>query len=242
MRPTPKGLFMNKYHYTALILGSSLAIAGSAFAGAGGCDTGGDEAGHGKRGRGARFAEVDTNKDGKVSLAELTASRESWLTQVDTNKDGVATQAEIEASFAARRQEHAQKTFSREDANKDGRLTRDESRIPSAWFERADANKDGALTLAELTEARRSAAFDKGGSKGPGARKHQGFDANGDGKVVRDELRTAAANQFARLDTNKDGSLTRDEFRPHGRNHGQHRRGTDGQEQRDKATPAPVRS
>jgi Ca2+-binding EF-hand superfamily protein len=233
---------MNKYHYTALILGSGLAIAGSAFAGADGCDRSGEKAGHGERGRGARFAEVDTNKDGKVSLAELTASRESWLTKVDTNKDGVATQPEIEASFSARRQEHAQKMFAREDANKDGRLTRDESRMPSAWFERADVNKDGALTLAELTEARKIAAADKGASKGPGSGKHQGFDANADGKVDREELRTAAANQFAQLDKNKDGSLTRDEFRMHRRDHRQHRRGTDGQEQGEKATPAPVRS
>jgi Ca2+-binding EF-hand superfamily protein len=240
--PETKRTFMNKYHYTALILGSGLAIAGSAFAGAGGCDQSGEKAGHGGQGRGAHFAEVDTNGDGKVSLAELTASRESWLTQVDTNKDGVATQAEIEASFAARRQEHAQKMFAREDANKDGRLTRDESRMPSAWFERADANKDGALTLAELTEARKSAVADKGAGKGPGAGKHQRFDANGDGKVDREELRTSAANQFTQLDKNKDGNLTSDEFRMHGRNHGQHRRGPDGREQGEKATPAPVRS
>jgi Ca2+-binding EF-hand superfamily protein len=233
---------MNKYHYTALMLGSSLAIAGSAFAGAGGCDPSGEKAEHGGQARGARFAEVDTNKDGKVSLAELTASRESWLTQVDTNKDGVATRAEIEASFAARRQEHVQKMFAREDANKDGRLTRDESRMPSAWFERADANDDGALTLAELTEARKSAAADKGAGKGPAAGKHQKFDPNGDGKVDREELRIAAANQFAQLDKNKDGSLTSDEFRMHGRGHGRHRHGADGQEQGEKASPAPVRS
>lgn len=232
---------MNRYHYAALILGSGLAIAGSALAGgAGGCE-GGEKASHGER-RSARFAEVDTNKDGKVSLAELTASRESWLTKVDTNKDGVASQVEIEASFAAGRQEHLQAMFAREDANKDGRLTRDESRMPSARFERADANKDGALTLAELTEARKSAAAGRAANKGRAAGRHRQFDPNGDGKVDREELRAAAQSQFAELDENKDGSLTSDEFRMGGHGHGRHRRGSDRQEKGGTISPAPVRS
>lgn len=226
---------MNKYRYTALILGSSLAVAGSAFAGvalAGGgdCDKGGGHAGRGA----ARFEQIDTNKDAKISLAELTASRESWLAQVDTNKDGVATQAEIDTSMAAKRKEHQQKMFERDDANKDGRLTREETRLPSAWFERADTNKDGALTLAELGDAHKQAP---GGKHAAG--KLRRFDENGDGKVERQELRTAAANQFAQLDKNKDGSLTSDEFRA--QRHGKHRRGP-GNGADPAASPAPVRS
>lgn len=232
---------MNKYRYTALILGSSLAVAGVAFggvafAGGGDCDKAGGHAGRGA----ARFEQVDSNKDGKISLAELTASRETWLTQVDTNKDGVATQSEIEASMASHRQERVQKMFERDDANKDGKLSREETRMPSAFFEKADANKDGALTLAELTDARKNAPADQqakhGAGKGPGKGAH--FDQNGDGKVDRQELRTAAQSQFAQLDKNKDGSLTSDEFRAHG--HFKHRRGdkNDG----PATAPAPVRS
>lgn len=232
---------MNKSRYTALILGSSLAVAGSAFAGvalAGGdgeCNKAGGHMG----GRGAaRFEQIDTNKDAKISLAELTASRESWLTQVDTNKDGVATQAEIDASMAAKRQEHQQKMFEREDANNDGRLTREETRLPSAWFEKADANKDGALTLAELGNAHNHARPDKAAGHHR-AGKARRFDQNGDGKVERQELRTAASDQFARLDKNKDGSLTSDEFRA--QRHGKHRRGPGGGSDAP-ASPAPTRS
>jgi len=232
-----KGTLMNKYRYTTLILGSSLAVAGSAFAGvafAGGgeCDKAGGHAGRGA----ARFEQVDTNKDGKVSLAELTASRETWLTQIDTNKDGVATQAEIEASMASHRQERVQKMFERDDANKDGKLSREETRMPSAFFEKADANKDGALTLAELTDARKNGPAGKQAKRGAGKGAH--FDQNGDGKVDRKELRTAAQSQFAQLDKNKDGSLTSDEFRAHGRF--KHRRGSESDA--PAAAPAPVRS
>lgn len=230
---------MNKYRYTALILGSSLAVAGSAFAGvalAGGdCDK---AAGH-PGGRGAaRFEQVDTNKDGKISLAELTASRESWLTEIDTNKDGVATQAEIDAKMASHRQERTRKMFERDDANKDGRLTREETRMPAAWFERADANKDGALTLAELNDASKNPRGEKHGARGAG--KHLRFDQNGDGKVDREELRTAAKEQFTKLDANKDGSLTSDEFRMHG--HRKHRRGGGHGTDAPAKGPAPVRS
>ena len=237
-----KGPLMNKYRYTALILGSSLAVAGSAFAGVALAGGGGDcDKAGAHTGRGAdRFEQIDTNKDGKISLAELTASRESWLTQVDTNKDGIATQAEIDASMASKRQEHLQRMFERDDANKDGRLTREETRLPSAWFEKADANKDGALTLAELGNAHKHAAGDKQAAGHGGGGKARRFDENGDGKVERQELRTAAANQFAQLDKNKDGSLTSDEFRA--QRHGKHRRGPGNDASGHAPGPAPVRS
>jgi Ca2+-binding EF-hand superfamily protein len=228
---------MNKYIFPALIV-SSLAIAGSAFAGAdGGCDKAQGKAGHAA----ARFGEVDTNKDGKVSLAELTASRETWLTRIDTNKDGVASQAELDASFQAGRKEHLQKMFERDDANKDGRVTREESRLPSAWFERADANKDGALTLDELANAKpKSMQADQRGGKAGG--RIARLDTNGDGKIERAELKTAAEQQFARLDKNQDGSLTSDEFASgHGHFRGRHPRGG-GERPSQDAAPTPTRS
>lgn len=218
---------MKKYHFTALILGSSL-VAGSAFAGAD-CDKG--EGRMGGHGRGERFSQMDTNKDNELSLAELTASRETWFTRVDTNKDGVATQAELEQSFAAARQERQAKMFERQDVNKDGRITRDEGRMPAAWFERADSNDDGALTSAELTAARKNVSADKAGktrADKPGAahpNKLNRLDGNSDGKVAIAEVRSAASEQFARLDANSDGKVTSDEFRASRGHHGKHRRG-----------------
>lgn len=231
---------MNKHHFTALILGSTLALAGSAFAGPDCGATGktGDKSGHG---RGARFSQMDGDKDGKLSLAELTSSRESWLTEVDANKDGVATQEEIRAGFESGRRERMEKMFTRDDANKDGRLTRDETRMPSSWFEKADANKDAALTLAEMAAARKNA----GGKHAAAAGKHHRLDENGDGKIDRQELRAAAAAQFTRLDQNKDGSVTSDEFsasRGKGHGHGRHRHGGEQRPDGAKAPAPPVRS
>jgi Ca2+-binding EF-hand superfamily protein len=229
---------MNKYHFTALILGSSLVVAGSAFAGAD-CDKAEGRAEHGP---GARFSQMDTNKDNKLNLAELTASREGWLTQVDANKDGVASQAEIEQSFTKARQERVAKMFERQDANKDGRVTREESHMPSAWFERADANKDGALTVAELTSARKNAGPSNTGKPGVQTGKLSRLDENGDGKVEIAEIRNAASRQFARLDKNSDGAVTNDEFRSSRGHHGKHRGGAETPPVAPKTTPAPTAS
>jgi Ca2+-binding EF-hand superfamily protein len=227
---------MNKKHLTALMIGSGLLMAGGAFAGAAAAGPEGCDKAHGKGRGAAHFTEMDTNKDGKINLAEFTASRESWLAKVDTNKDGVATQAELDAASQAGRAEHAKARFEREDANKDARLTRDETRMPSAWFEKADANDDGALTLAELTEARKAGGF-KHGNRG-GKMTH--FDQNGDGKVDRQELKKHVAERFGRLDVNKDGSLTSEEFTMRG--HRGHRRGGPHGQPDGQKPSAPVRS
>ena len=44
---------------------------------------------------------VDTNKDGKVSLAEHKAATLETFTTVDANKDGIVTEAEVDAMAAA---------------------------------------------------------------------------------------------------------------------------------------------
>ena len=239
---------MNKHHFTALILGSSLVVAGSALAGPD-CDKAEGRAPHGPA---ARFSQMDSNKDNKLSLAELTASRESWLTRVDTNKDGVASQAELEQSFTKARQERVTQLFERQDTNKDGRITREEGRMPSAWFERADVNKDGALTVAEMTNARKAggpvnkagAQADKTDKAGKADRpgKLSRLDENGDGKIEIAEIRNAASRQFTRLDQNSDGSVTSDEFHASRRHHHEHRRGAETPPVAPKTGPTPTAS
>lgn len=200
---------MNKLSLTALILGSGLALAGSVLAGTAGADC------HAGKGA-ARIGELDTNKDGKVSLAELVAAKQSWLSQVDSNKDGVATQVEIDASRQVRRSEHINELFSQQDTNKDGRISREESRMPARWFARVDANQDGALTREELTQH-------PGRPDAARADSHDGkvgeMDANGDGKIDAGELKLAAERTLKRLDKNGDGTLDATELSQRGHHH-----------------------
>jgi Ca2+-binding EF-hand superfamily protein len=198
---------MNKLSITALVFGSGLALAGAALAGPD-CDTGKAKAG--------RMSQLDANKDGKVTLAELKASKQSWLREVDANKDGVATRLELEARFAAGHAERMQKLFESRDTNKDGRLTREESHMPERWFSRSDANSDGILTREELSQ-RPTRPGSPAGHRG-GKLAH--LDTNSDDKIDAAELETAAARMLARLDQNKDGVLSADEL---GRNKGRHR-------------------
>jgi len=198
---------MNKLSITALVFGSGLALAGAAWAG--------PDCGAGKA-KAGRMGQLDTNKDGKVTLAELTASKQSWLREVDANKDGVATRAELEARFAAGHAERMTKRFDSKDANHDGRLTREESHMPERWFSRVDANKDGILTRAELTQRPQG----HGAAGGQRAGKLAQLDTNSDDKIDDAEIKNAAARMLQRLDQNKDGVLSADEL---GRNKGRHR-------------------
>ena len=169
---------MNKLSVTALVIGSGLALAGTVMAGA---DW------HAGKGAG-RMSQLDANKDGKVSLAELIASKQSWLREMDGNKDGVVTRAEIETSLQARRTDHINKLFAEQDTNKDGSISREESRMPARWFARIDANSDGKLTREELSRE----------PGHPGAREGE------------------RGGMFSKLDTNGDGSLDASELSPRG--------------------------
>ena len=109
------------------------------------------------------------------------------------------------------------------DANKDGKLTKDE--VPERMqgiFERADANKDGVLTKEELTAATASQQPRRMEGRGPGGPPmdllFRAIDKNGDGTLSKEEIAGAPAALQA-LDKNGDGQLTADEIRPRRERH-----------------------
>ena len=80
-------------------------------------------------------------------------------------------------------------------------------------FTRLDANKDGRVTRDEL-DAMRGRMGDKmkGRRDGPPPPPPLGtFDTNKDGKISRDEWVSRPDPMFERADANKDGRLTREE-------------------------------
>ena len=102
------------------------------------------------------------------AAADRKAAREQWC------KDNPEKCRDLEAKAKARRDEckanpercHAEmqarqeERFRAADANKDGRLTREEAQkgmpMVSRNFDRIDANKDGVVTLQEIEAARKA--------------------------------------------------------------------------------------
>ena len=111
----------------------------------------------------------DANKDGKLQVSELPDRLRERLAKADTNSDGVLTAAELTAHAAQMRQAR----FAAADKNKDGAL--DASEVGAERWARiqvADANKDGKVTQAELDAARASGALH--GARGHGRGAHRG--------------------------------------------------------------------
>lgn len=131
--------------------------------------------------------------------------------------------------------------FEQVDANRDGRVTWEETwTFVEARFRAADRDGNGGLSQAEMREAmqaawqaRRAAAQQgqagpgpgagPGAGQGPGHGRHQeamfrALDANRDGSVTLEEIRPAVEARFRWLDANLDNVVERSELpqRPQG--------------------------
>jgi Ca2+-binding EF-hand superfamily protein len=117
----------------------------------------------------ADYADLDTDKDGKVTgdeikarlvrkaeadLAVLKKARDDAFAKLDTNSDGSISRAEFDAKAQLPTikdpTELATSNLGRFDADKDGSITQDEFRAPTlSNFDKLDKDKDGRLSLAE---------------------------------------------------------------------------------------------
>ena len=101
------------------------------------------------------------------------------------------------------------------DTNGDGMLSQQEAAaLPriAAHFNEIDADKNGQVTFDELR------AYMQAKRGGFAKKAFATLDANGDGKVSRDEFLAQAGARFDRMDANKDGFVTPDEMK--GAHHG----------------------
>lgn len=119
------------------------------------------KSGEGRRDHRASFAELDSNGDGLVTEAELSAHRVARFASMDADGDGKVTAEELTAHHDAKiSRKLAKRTahmVNRFDADGDGALSQDElpqKGFMSKFMERADSNGDGALSQEEFETAR----------------------------------------------------------------------------------------
>lgn len=94
---------------------------------------------------GGPLMRADANNDGVVTRAEATAEANRRFAELDADRDGKVTPDERRAHRAAHRPDRP-----RPDANADGTLTRAEAvAAATRRFDAADANRDGRLSPEE---------------------------------------------------------------------------------------------
>ena len=146
--------------------------------------------GHGMRngGRhGGRMQALDTDKDGRISRAEANAGNAALaerFTRMDVNKDGYVDRADGQQRMKAERAAF----FAGADANRDGKLSRDEFVV--------EQGARGAERREQF--AQRAQAAGKTAKARPAP-------------TEAEQLQRAGAH-FDRMDANKDGSVTKAEF------------------------------
>ena len=111
-------------------------------------------------GRGAmlteKFDAIDTDKDGKLSYAELEANRKAEFDAADSNKDGALNADELSARALARFQEkladRTQAMLDNMDNDGNGSLSEDEMGEGPGMrnFARIDGDNDGFVTKEEI--------------------------------------------------------------------------------------------
>ncbi|MCI4590340.1 calcium-binding protein [Sphingobium sp. BYY-5] len=154
--------------------------------------------------RGGLMEQADTNKDGKISKAELTAALEARFAKLDVDHDGQLTRKDRDL----RRQQRLDERFAALDTDKNGQISKAE--FTAGYQARAEKRAEGGGPEGRGWRGRRHGGPGRGMMHGgPG-----GFgDADKDGTVTKAEFMARPLALFDKADTNKDGFVTADELK-----------------------------
>ncbi|MFT7573268.1 MAG: Ca2+-binding EF-hand superfamily protein [Paracoccaceae bacterium] len=143
---------------------SALLISGPAYAQSADKMMKSGDSGH-SAGVSRTFSLLDTDGDGKISLAEIRAEQARLTAAADLDGDGKLSVDEFRRRGWWFQKLHTTTLFDLMDANGDQVLTAEEIASPSArWFKRYDKDADGGITTEEVPHFKRS---------GRGHRKHR---------------------------------------------------------------------
>ena len=159
--------------------------------------------------RGGMMAQADTNKDGKISKAELTAALEARFAKMDVDRDGQLTQKDRDL----RRQQRMDDRFAALDSDKNGQISKAEyvAGHQARAEKRDEAGKPEGRGWGgghHRGPGRGGMMMRHGGQGGPGF-----GDANKDGTITKAEFMAGPLAMFDKADTDKDGFVTADEMK-----------------------------
>ncbi len=160
-----------------------------------------------------RFARLDKNNDGVIDATEAEAAMTGQASMWQRMKGRIH-------GGAGDRSGGGEMLLRMFDANKDGKVTKDEFLASvRRRFAEMDLNNDGRISDDDLPPMMRGRNGLAGGGGAepmgrgmPMLRMLQGADANKDGVITLDEALAAAEKRFAVLDRNKDGAIDKADF------------------------------
>ncbi|HUL05138.1 MAG TPA: EF-hand domain-containing protein [Candidatus Acidoferrum sp.] len=134
-----------RYLPVVIAVAGIAALVGSRSFADGNANPMGPDGGHGHWGR-WMFQEMDANRDGKVTQAEIDAFEAARAAEVDTNHDGKITADELQAFHEKEKAKREAAMLARMDTNGDGTVSVQEYEAAQTWrLARMDRNGDGTI-------------------------------------------------------------------------------------------------
>ncbi|MHA7772055.1 EF-hand domain-containing protein [Roseibium sp. M-1] len=169
-------------------------------------------------GKGAErlFERFDVNEDGVITTVEIEEVRTKDFTGADTDGNGEISLEEFKAAFLDRSNDRMVRAFQFLDRDGDGTVSQAEMDFAAnSLFNMLDRDGNGTVERVRGPEAGKDGKRgERGGPRGHGRMFLGLFDADGDGKVSREDFDAKRAELFALADTSGSGSFTLEDFGP----------------------------